>query len=115
MKITKYITVKRAVETLCNENCNWSPDYFTALLNRTPAEDVVPVIHAHWELEKDYKGEHHVCSHCHSGCPSIMTATSTVDNPYGDLLLQEEEEIDIEEIEYCPKCGAKMDEEEAEQ
>lgn len=81
-------------------------------VDKQPTEDVTPVVHAHWELEKDYKGEHHICSNCHSRCPSITTTVSTVDNPYGDLLLLQEEEIDIEEIEYCPRCGAKMDEKE---
>lgn len=69
-------------------------------------KDWRPVVHAHWEREEDYEGTHHICSNCHSRCPSIMTVPATVDHPYGEV-----EEIELSEIVYCPSCGAKMDEE----
>lgn len=57
-------------------------NYALLLLSVTETEDVVPVVHAHW-VEKTFTFE---CSAC---C--------------GDA---------VDNYAYCPRCGAKMDEEE---
>lgn len=69
---------------------------FISLLQNSETEDVAPVIHAHWEYRYDtgiYQTEF-LCSRCKG---LIETYSCTVDEV---------------EYEYCPHCGAKMDEEE---
>ena len=64
-------------------------------IKKFPLEDVAPVIHAHWEYRYDtgiYQTEF-LCSRCKG---LIETYSCTVDEV---------------EYEYCPHCGAKMDEE----
>lgn len=57
-------------------------------------KDVAPVIHAHWDEFSDYTGTHYAeCSRC------------------GLLWWIEEGTAEENEMYYCPKCGAKMDEE----
>lgn len=59
-----------------------------------PAEDVAPVIHAHWKEFEDYSGTvYPECSRC------------------GLVWWLEEGTAEDNEMYYCPKCGAKMDEE----
>lgn len=65
------------------------------MIRRTPTADVAPVTHAHWEYRYDtgiYQTEF-LCSRCKG---LIETYSCTVDEV---------------EYEYCPHCGAKMDEE----
>lgn len=57
------------------------------MIRRTPTEDVAPVMHAHWIF---YANGTCDCSNCHTVWESNML------NRW---------------IEYCPFCGAKMDEE----
>lgn len=64
----------------------------------TPVQDVAPVVHAHWEYRYDtgiYQTEF-LCSRCKG---LIKTYSCTVDEV---------------EYEYCPNCGARMDEKEGE-
>lgn len=66
----------------------------TQWLEMHQVEDVAPVIHAHWEYRYDmgiYQTEF-LCSRCKG---LIETYSCTVDEV---------------EYEYCPHCGAKMDE-----
>ena len=68
---------------------------FISLLQNSETADVAPVIHAHWEYRYDtgiYQTEF-LCSRCKG---LIETYSCTVDEV---------------EYEYCPHCGAKMDEE----
>lgn len=59
----------------------------------TPVQDVAPVIHAHWDEFSDYTGTHYAeCSRC------------------GLFWWIEEGTAEENEMYYCPKCGAKMDE-----
>lgn len=70
-------------------------DWFMSIAESTESEDVAPVIHAHWEYRYDtgiYQTEF-LCSRCKG---LIETYSCTVDEV---------------EYEYCPHCGAKMDEE----
>ncbi len=84
-----------------------------------PAADVAPVVHGHWlKVENDeyYDGcleEYHVCSNCGEG------AITTSHVEYDDIYDLDENPVDSwheEYVEiltnYCPNCGAKMDEEE---
>lgn len=58
----------------------------------TPVQDVVPIIHAHWNEFSDYTGTFYAeCSRC------------------GLLWWIEEGTAEENEMFYCPKCGAKMD------
>lgn len=61
-----------------------------AAIEKEPGEDVKSVVHAHWVACKDEYGEAYTCSAC--SC-FAMTPQD-------------------EGWEYCPYCGAKMDEEE---
>ena len=58
---------------------------FISLLQNSETEDVAPVVHAHWTAEKK-------CSNCKED--------ALWDDRGGDWL-----------TDYCPNCGAKMDEE----
>ena len=64
------------------------------LMQYAVIEDVAPVVHAHWIETEDLSGNHYAeCSNC---C----------------LLWWIDGESSQEaEMNYCPKCGAKMDEE----
>lgn len=56
-------------------------------------EDVAPVVHAHWKEFEDYSGAvYPECSRC--GLVWWLDEGTAEDN----------------EMYYCPKCGAKMDE-----
>lgn len=61
--------------------------------NYEPVEDVAPVVHAHWKEFEDYSGAvYPECSRC------------------GLVWWLEEGTAEENEMYYCPKCGAKMDE-----
>lgn len=71
-------------------------DYVMDVIKEAEVKDVAPVVHAHWEYRYDtgiYQTEF-LCSRCKG---LIETYSCTVDEV---------------EYEYCPHCGAKMDEEE---
>ena len=65
-----------------------------AAIENEPGEDVTPVVHAHWVACEDEYGEAYTCS----ACSGIQ---------FFDVTPQDEG------WEYCPYCGAKMDEEES--
>ena len=67
---------------------------FETMVREYPTEDVAPVVHAHWIETEDLSGDHYAeCSNC---C----------------LLWWIDSESSQEaEMNYCPRCGAKMDEE----
>lgn len=68
---------------------------FISLLQNSETEDVAPVVHAHWKEYEDYSGAvYPECSRC--GLVWWLDEGTAEDN----------------EMYYCPKCGAKMDEEE---
>ena len=74
---------KLADETDCNIAV--LPDV-ADLIREAPAADVAPVKHGRWKLENDYQSR---CTNCQK--------TSWVDHD--------------DEPNYCPHCGARMDEE----
>ena len=67
-------------------------------IDDAPTEDVAPVVHGHWYFT-EY--EYFTCSVCgksyYNGCESSAEARSRLDK--GDV------------FDFCPHCGAKMDEE----
>lgn len=84
------------------------PDYEPAkLFYKMPFPEGTPgqiVIHAHWLWRTDFTGEREcVCSSCRGELPYTFTG-GTIDDPF----IKKEY---IEETDYCPHCGAKMDEE----
>ena len=69
-------------------------DWFMSIAESTESEDVAPVVHAHWIEVEDYSGTvYPECSRC--GLVWWLDEGTAEDN----------------EMYYCPKCGAKMDEE----
>ena len=64
-------------------------------VNNAPTLDVKPVVHAHWVPCEDEYEDEYKCSACGGTQFFAMTPQN-------------------EGWEYCPKCGAKMDEEENE-
>ena len=76
----------------------WDNAGVRCLIMRQKAVDAAPVVHGHWigypeclGYDGAYHDEHIVCSACHS-------VWNIIDN-------------DAERFDYCPACGAKMDEE----
>lgn len=62
-------------------------------LNAIPAVDAAPVVHGRWMTCEDGWGDlHYQCSKC--GCEWFLEDGSPADN----------------DMNYCPHCGAKMDE-----
>ena len=64
-----------------------------AVIEEEPGEDVKPVVHAHWVPCEDNYEDEYKCSACGGTQFFAMTPQN-------------------EGWEYCPHCGAKMDEEE---
>lgn len=66
-----------------------------AAIEEEPGEDIKPVVHAHWVACEDEYEDEYKCSACGGTQFFAMTPQD-------------------EGWEYCPHCGAKMDEEENE-
>ena len=87
----KYIKVELFMDFLdrnARDDLLTPADIGTAL-EMIPAEDVKPVVHAHW-IRHDGNEKYDECSNCHCAYNSCGWEA------YGY---------------YCPHCGAKMDEE----
>lgn len=67
------------------------------IINQFPAADVAPVRHGRWIKESDGGTR---CSVCNK---RVRDVTGGGDEP-----------VDLSDMSYCPKCGAKMDLEDAE-
>ena len=68
-------------------------DWFMSIAESTESEDVAPVVHAHWKEYFDVGGAIYIeCSAC------------------GLIWWLDEGTAEENEMFYCPKCGAKMDE-----
>lgn len=67
------------------------------IINQFPAADVAPVRHGRWIKESDGGTR---CSVCNK---RVRDVTGGGDEP-----------VDLSDMPYCPKCGAKMDLEDAE-
>lgn len=67
----------------------------TQMIQDAPAADVVPVVHGHWiEQEDGNLDTYYICSACKEDF--YLIAGTPCENLYN----------------YCPSCGAKMDEKE---
>lgn len=64
------------------------------MIRRTPTADVAPVIHAHWKLNANKN--HDICTNC---------------GTFATMLFDDDGERIEWLSDYCPNCGAKMDEE----
>ncbi len=85
------LSCKKVDTFYCWNTCDVS-DIINYVLSYEPA-DVAPVVHAHWDEFSDYTGTHYAeCSRC------------------GLFWWIEEGTAEENEMYYCPKCGAKMDE-----
>ena len=68
-------------------------------VDNAPTIDAVPVVHARWVKDRE---RNTYCSHCEKYIPAVHWH-----DEYQDYESEWDEEID--ETEYCPNCGAKMD------
>ena len=68
-------------------------------IKAAPAVDAVPVVHARWVKDAE---RNTYCSHCETYIPVVHCYRE-----YQDYESEWDEEI--EETEFCPNCGAKMD------
>ena len=108
--MTRYIDAKK----LLNEVRNYCKTVYCqpskteaelqSIIDRQPSADVQPVVHAHWDCIENvhsYEGtfDGYECSHCHK-----MFLDDMCENNGSDY-------VDAKnDFEYCPFCGAKMDE-----
>lgn len=81
-------------ETIINFGFDWDDipptrKEFVEFLKRQPSVDVAPVVHGEWMLRHVGHGHYWECSVCHKN-PCIYVT---------------------EDTNYCPNCGAKMDNE----
>ena len=66
-------------------------DYIRSLIKAAPTIEAKPVIHAHWEEVREGR---HICSNC-----KVKASLTSDEYDY------------IEDLsDYCPSCGAQMDE-----
>lgn len=87
----RYINAEKAINSVDASVIN--SQYAISIIKSAPTEDVVPVVHAHWREFEDYSGTvYPECSCC------------------GLVWWLEEGTAEDNEMYYCPKCGAKMDE-----
>lgn len=79
-------------------------------VERLPALDVEPVIHAKW-IEDGYYGKPFVCSHCGEEASYVSTFRELSDYDWDENLISLGYEEDREYVltKWCPNCGAKMD------
>ena len=85
--------LKRNVDSLCDGEVNRTRRAAQRVIAQLPAVDAVPVVHARWRALKDGTEE---CTNCGGVCPHE-------ENYNGDVIFNFD-------CEYCPWCGAKMDE-----
>lgn len=85
---------------------NGEYDHYTAgfddaisYVDDAPAVDAVPVVHARWVKDAE---RNTYCSRCETYIPVVHCYRE-----YQDYESEWDEEI--EETEFCPNCGAKMD------
>lgn len=72
-------------------------DWYEKCINETPAADVSPVSHGHWKEEEGWSPDdyYYTCSVCGEDYVTIDGRTP--------------------DYNFCPHCGAKMDEKEREE
>ena len=94
--MAEYIERESIYKILLMENpFGWNNDDLAELFREAKAADVAPVIHAHWiEQEDGNLDTYYTCSSCKEDFDLI--AGTPCENLYN----------------YCPSCGAKMDEKE---
>lgn len=56
-----------------------------------------------WIQKTDEYGDCYVCSLCGEELPRISATPFTISNPYPEM-------ISIDKTDFCPNCGAKMEE-----
>ena len=90
--MAEYIEREKAYEAVLFAPCGSGYQYeATCAIDLMPAADVAPVVHGKW-LKPEYEYHVGICSLC--GCVPLKPAFRST--PYN----------------YCPNCGAKMNEEE---
>lgn len=101
----RYIDADKLIRII--ESANWGDDFLESAsyqnikryIDDTPPEDVAPVIHATW-IEDGYNDLPCVCSNC--GTPKFLMK---VTREFDEVIYEYEGEAN-----YCPNCGAQMDE-----
>ena len=101
--MAEYIEREYAVDAVADvyydtPDINLSCEKFEAAILEIPAADVAPVRHGRWIMKKTSTGAAYtVCSHCN--------ASVKYNDEYGTVVMN------LKGANYCPNCGAKMDEE----
>lgn len=89
----QYLEAHAFLKTLRDKGVPYT-ETLVNLMQYAVIEEVAPVVHAHWNEFSDYTGT------CYAECSRC-----------GLLWWIEEGTAEDNEMYYCPKCGAKMDEE----
>ena len=87
MKMKEYIDRDLTLAKMMLAYTLLQRDYLKKTIDAIPAADVAPVVHAHWVNETDRINHWH-CSNC-------------------EYVIG----LKWSEYHYCPRCGARMDEE----
>lgn len=91
--MTRYVDVEKLTQRIMGADYIHTACEVLIEIDCMPKEDVAPVIHGHWKEFEDYSGAvYPECSRC--GLVWWLDEGTAEDN----------------EMYYCPKCGAKMDE-----
>lgn len=97
-------------DLLVGNNAEWAKE----IIYRTPAADVVDVVHGQWELYDDNEDgySHHRCSNCKEDAIFTYESEDMYDEGYdgewhyiGDICVGIDEHL----TKFCPHCGTKME------
>lgn len=111
--MAEYLSLKAAIDVIMSEPTDAHyPSWYADKIESISVADVVPVRHGRWEWFEEWfpsTPDHPTeCEDSGWRCSECKTALEDIVSGYWD-------DIDIEPmINYCPNCGAKMDEEKKE-
>lgn len=107
--MAEYIERETAIDVIMSEPTDAHyPSWYADKIEQIPVADVAPVRHGQWEWFEEWfpsTPDHPTeCEDCGWRCSECKTALEDIVSGYWDDIIEPM-------INYCPNCGAKMDDE----